>query len=192
MQRQEMIAMTAIDFAEHKIQATVRQITDYYKGHRQEIEEEFLRAVVQGLQLCRENQKKLGYVTISILESSLITKSYDLQIAFYDKDLYVDRSPIQTYWASTFIYANLDADMEDIGDYLKHKIIRLKHYEIYELKQKYIVNLYYLISFMMKELALKIIDLPIYQETDKEATVKILFGKYMEKLMELCTWEVSK
>lgn len=131
-------------------------------------------------------------MTISILESSLITKTYDLQIAFYDKDLYVDKTPIQTYWAPTFIYANLDSDMEDIGNYLKHKIIRLKPYEIYELKQKYIVNLYYLIGFMMKRLAMQIIDLPIYQEADKESTVKILFGKYMEKLMELCTWEVSK
>lgn len=187
MTRQEIIENSAIELAGQKLEIAIKHNTEYYKANRCKIEESFLQAVDHGLLQCIQTKKKIGYITISVLESSLITKTYDLQIAFYSKDLYADSRPIYEYWAPMFIYENLDSDIKEIKELLKSKVIHLKPYEIYELKHQYASNFYFLIGFMMRGLGLQIGNLHIYQQVDKEKQIKILFGKYMEKQTEIVT-----
>lgn len=187
MNRREMIENAAIELAGRKLELAVKHITEHYKANRDKIDNDFLQETANGLQLCMQAPKKIGYIAISLLESSLITKTYDLQIAFYSKDLYADRKPVYKYWAPVFIYEYLDSDIEEIQEVLKRQIIRLKSYEVYELKRQYAANLYFLIGFLMKGLVPHIADLQSFQEVDKEKSVKILFGKYMEKQIEMIT-----
>ena len=185
MTRQQMIENAAIEFARQKLEDAVNLITEFYKNNQFEIEESFFQEITYGLQQCIQTKKKLGYIAISILESSIITKTYDLQIAFYNKDLYADGYPVYKYWAPVFIYENLDADIEEMEGFLKRQIIRLKPYEVYEIKRQYAINFYFLIGFLMKGIVSKISHIQMFQKVDKENEVKILFGKYMEKQVQL-------
>lgn len=186
MNRQKIIENMVMELADQKLVCAVRRITDYYNVYKAEIEENFARKIENGLQQCIEGKKKIGFISISILESSLITKTYDLQIAFYNEDLYADDSPVYEYWAPSFIYEYLDSDIEDMEKSLRNRIVHLKPYEMYELKLQYKINFYFLIGFMIKGLAPKIAYLCKYQEADRENIVKVLFGKYMEKQTEIC------
>lgn len=187
MSRQEEIENKVMEFAAQKLECAVKQITDYYKEHDAEIKEDFFRAIGHGLQQCVESKKKIGFITISILESSMITKTYDLQIAFSNAYLYAGDNPVYEYWAPSFIYNYLDSDIEEMERSLKDQVIRLKPYEVLGLKRQYVTNLYFLIGFMMKGMAPEIAGLCKYQETDREKIVKVLFGKYMEKQTEICS-----
>lgn len=187
MTRQKIIENTAIEFANQKLEHAVKRITEYYKNNRCKIEKDFFQETAYGLQQCIQTKKKIGYIVISILESSIITKTYDLQIAFYSKDLYADRHPIYKYWAPVFIYESLDADIEEMESLLKQQIIRLKPYEVYEIKNQYVINFYFLIGFLIKGMVPQIANIQMFQEADKEKEVKILFGKYMEKQIEIST-----
>lgn len=186
MSRQEDIENKVMELADQKLECAIKRITDYYKEHNAEIKEDFFHAIGHGLQQCIESKKKVGFITISILESSMITKTYDLQIAFWNAYLYADDNPVYEYWAPSFIYAYLDSDIGEMEKSLKDQVMRLKAYEVLGLKRQYAINLYFLIGFMMKGLVPKIANLCKYQETDKEEIVKVLFGKYMEKQTEIC------
>ena len=186
MSRQEIIENMVMELANQKLVCALRRITDYYKEYKTEIEEKFIRKIEHGLQQCIKGQKKIGFISISILESSLITRTYDLQIAFYNEDLYADDSPVYEYWAPTFIYEYLESDIEEMERSLRNQTVRLKAYEMYELKRQYITNFYFLIGFMMKGLTPKIVYLCKYKEADRESIVKVLFGKYMERQTEIC------
>ena len=168
-----------------KLKDAVKRITEFYKNNQDEVEEKIFQEITYGLQQCVQTKKKLGYIAISVLESSIITKTYDLQIAFYNKDLYADGYPVYKYWAPAFIYESLDADIEEIEALLKLEIVRLKPYEICEIKHQYAINFYFLIGFLMKSIASKITHIQMFQKVDKENEVKILFGKYMEKQIVL-------
>lgn len=185
MIRQEMMEKDILDFAAQKLEKSITQITEYYKKNHRNITQGFLEKVMHGLQQCQKDQKKLGYISISVLESSLITKKYELQIAFCDKNLYADNLPIDEYWAPAFLYQNLESDIKEMEDLLRKRIIRLRPYEVYELSLKYATNFYVCNGFIIRNMAPEIARLPIFHEISKESQVKILFGKYMEKKMEL-------
>jgi len=192
MQRQEQIKELALEFLKEKMQKTISRVTLYYKEHKAEIEKEFFDTVSHGLCQCLKRGKRVGYVTISILESSLITETYDLQLAFYDKNLYADDAPVFEYWAPVFLFAELEHDMDALQNFLKTRVVRLKSYEINDIQMEYAVNFYFLLSFMLRELAKKIFLLPDFIEVEKEEQVKILLGKYMERQTELAVWEAEE
>ena len=125
MTRQEIIENTTIELVGQKLKDAVKRITEFYKNNQDEVEEKIFQEITYGLQQCVQTKKKLGYIAISVLESSIITKTYDLQIAFYNKDLYADGYPVYKYWAPAFIYESLDADIEEIEkalDYMEQSI----------------------------------------------------------------------
>lgn len=187
MTRQEIIENSAIELAGQKLEIAIRHSAEYYRDHHSEIEEDFLRIIGQGLQQCIRTKKEVGYITISVLKSSLITKTYDLQITFYSKNLYADSSPIYEYWAPKFMYENLDSDIEEMKEALRHKVIQLRPYEIYELRCRYATNFYYLIGYMLTGLVSQIANLHLIQEVHKEKQIRVLFGEYMEKQIEIAT-----
>lgn len=189
MDRQKMLEKTAQKFYEKNSQSTFEKIAAYYKEHRQEVERSFLEAVKQGLKVCREKQKKLGFISISFLESSFITHTYDVQFAFYNNLIYADEDPVYVYWAPAFIYEMLEKDIKALEIFLKPKIVRLRPYEVQELRNQYILNFHFLAILLLRGLMEKIFMLEEFHLTDKEGQVKIISGKYMEKQLEMCMWE---
>lgn len=191
MDRQKMLEETAQKFYEENCQSTFVKIGAYYKEHRREVEHSFLEAVEQGLRVCREKQKKLGFISISFLESSFITHTYDVQFAFYNNLIYADENPVYVYWAPTFIYEMLEKDIKALESFLKPRIVRLRPYEVQELRNQYILNFHFLAVLLLRGLLEKVFTLEEFHLNDKEDQVKIISGKYMEKQVEICIWEAD-
>ena len=89
---------------------------------------------------CRKSNKKINYVILSPLESSIITKSYELMVAVYDENMYLDQSPVRRYWKPDFLFQYIEEDFGALMSYLHKKVIRLKDFETAEVRRMYVLT----------------------------------------------------
>lgn len=128
----------------------------------------------------------LKYVIISPLSSGVITKSYELQIALFDQDLYLNENPLCFYWTPGFIYRDVDKDIEAYRKIASQEMIRLRKDEVNEVRRRYVLCHAYISMFYMDKIISKIFEMPVWKKVASE-DVKVLYGTYMEQMVELGT-----
>ena len=52
----------------------------------------------------KKRKKEIQYILISMLNSSIVTKSYEYEMAFYDNRFYLDENPICLYFKLKFLF----------------------------------------------------------------------------------------
>ena len=146
----------------------------------------------EGLQVCGEKNKSVIYIIFSILESSILTKSYELQIAFFDERFYLDESAVYTYWTPSFLFDRVEEDMLLFSKRASQTVIRLREYEIERVRKQYVVNHYFQVSVLLRNMIPGILS---YEKENCAAlgpATSVLFGKYMERPMLLYYLEREK
>lgn len=128
----------------------------------------------------------LKYVIISPLSSGVITKSYELQIALFDQNLYINENPLCFYWTPEFIYRDVDEDMAAYRKTAAKKIIRLREDEINEVRRRYVLCHAYICMLYMDKIVREVFETSIWKKVVAE-DVKVLYGTYMEQMVELGT-----
>ena len=91
MDRTEKIDQVINDYRAERFAERKEEIKEYYKANRNEICREFTRKVRRGIQSCQKEQKAVKNIILSVLYSSSLTKSYELQIAFCDERMFFVR-----------------------------------------------------------------------------------------------------
>lgn len=124
------------------------------------------------------------YFCISPLRSSLLTESFDVQLALYDSDFYLGRS-VSTYWHPLFIYKYFEQDISMFSSYIKRKIPQVKDYEVQDYKIDFISNYHILLHRFCVENAWSALSVPSYNGMIKSENIKILFGEYMMPMGEI-------
>lgn len=89
MDRTEKIDQVINDYRAERFAERKEEIKEYYKANRNEICWEFTRKVRRGIQSCQKEQKAVKNIILSVLYSSSLTKSYELQIAFCDERMFL-------------------------------------------------------------------------------------------------------
>ncbi len=130
------------------------------------------------------DKRKLQYVAISPLSSGVITGSYEFQTALFDGEPYVEENPLCFYWTPEFIYRDIGADMQDFRDMVSGDVIRLREDEVEEMRRKYVFCHAYASMFFLDRIFKEIKKLPFWQRT-AGTDVKVLYGTYMEKMVEI-------
>lgn len=128
----------------------------------------------------------LKYVIISPLSSGVITKSYELQIALFDQDLYLNENPLCFYWTPEFIYRDVDKDIEAYRKTASQEMIRLRKDEVNEVRRRYVLCHAYISMFYMDKIIREIFKMSIWKKVVSE-DAKVLYGTYMEQMVELGT-----
>lgn len=129
---------------------------------------------------------ELKYVIISPLGSGVITGSYELQIALFDQNLYNEEDPLCLYWTPKFIFKDVEEDMAAYKKMAAKEIIRLREDEVYEIRRKYALCHAYVSMLYMDRITRRVFELPAWKEP-AGADTKVLYGTYMEQMMELGT-----
>lgn len=184
-EREEQLEQIAQEYLEERYNITIRQTKDYYQLHQNEIMEQFCNKLQEGAEKSGEMAKGVKYVVISILESSILTKSYDLQIAFYDQSLYLDSKAVYLYWKPEFLFSYVEEDLLFCRKKMAQKVVGIKEYEIEEIRGKYIANHYFLVFLLLKEMIFRIMNQDEKWLGNLPKDTDFLFGRYMEKLMPL-------
>ena len=96
MDRTEKIDQVINDYRAERFADRKEEIKEYYKANRNEICWEFTRKVRRGIQSCQKEQKAVKNIILSVLYSSSLTKSYELQIAFCDERMFFDDTGVSS------------------------------------------------------------------------------------------------
>ncbi len=157
--------------------------TDQYRYDREVIG--MIEKLLQRWKQLYDGQtKELQYIVISPLNSGVITRSYEFQIALFDQDLYIEENPLCAYWTPTFIYRDIEEDIMLYRQKASKEIIRLREDEIYEIRRRYTLCHAYITMFYLNKIVRKVYELPIWSEIAVQ-DIKVLYGAYMEQMVEL-------
>lgn len=157
----------------------------YFWSNRTQISKSFEDVWLHGILCCKEKEKQVKHIVISILYSSNLTGSYELQIAFWDDRIYVEDNPVYEYWAPTFIFEHIEDDMRFFKKKMIAEVPRIKEYELESIRGAYILNHYFLVIMLLMEL-IPAVPKEKYMEAGILAEdVEISFGRYMEKTILL-------
>lgn len=159
----------------------MESINKYYLAHKNEIWDQFEQRLRDGLEECEKKELKVQYVVISLLESSLLTKSYEMQITFFDKMTYLDEDPVCRYWCPDFLFQSVDEDMALFRKRASQEVIRLKEYETDDILRKYILNYYYQAFVLIRNITAQTIERLYLDFGCMSDSMQVLFGRYMDK-----------
>lgn len=187
MEREEKLEEIAKDFLRERYLEGAKKTAEYCLTHKEELMGQLARTLCEGAAECRDAAKKVKYVVFSTLESSILTQSYDLQIAFFDENIYLDENAVYVYWRPCFLRAQIDSDMQALYKRAAQTIIRIREYEIEQIRRKYVVNYYFAVFVLLKDM------IPRILEKDKELLelmrdASFEFGRYMEGTMPIYQW----
>ena len=168
-----------------------------YMNNIDEIEQEFLddkkkilseltgifdELFKRGIELQRKSEKgKIGFISIFYLRSSIITESYKIMISMYDKSYYIDRQELSTHWIPMFIMKYFIDDINYFEKVIKTKIVRVKKYEINDVKIHYCGEYFKVIERFLDNYIDEITSLESFNELEKEEDIKITLGEYMDQ-----------
>ncbi len=161
--------------------------SDYEANHvryDQEIIDKFENLLSEWKSIHGDRKEELKYVIISPLGSGVITRSYELQIALFDQNLYNNENPLCIYWTPKFVFKDIEEDMATYRKIASKEIIRLREDEVYEIRRRYALCHAYVSMQYMDSIIRKIYRLPVWKETACDGT-KVLYGTYMEQMVEL-------
>lgn len=180
MGRAEQFVEMAEKYFEVRFKESQEKIYRDFEERRTEVYQNFVNVIYEGIAQCQQMSKKVKYIIISILESSTMTKSYDLQVAFYDEKIYADDTPVYVYWKPMLAFSKLEEDMAFFKQIVSEKEVRVKDYEMDIIREKYLINHYFFILLFLLQIV------PDLFANDKQCSsikndFQVMFGRYMEK-----------
>lgn len=180
MNRAEQFVKVAEKYFETRFKGSQETIYRDFTVRRMEVYQNFANVVHEGIMQCQQKSKKVKYIIISILESSTLTKSYDLQVAFYSEKIYADDMPIYVYWKPMLAFTKLEEDLAFFKQKVSEKAIRVRDYEMDLIREKYLINHYFFILLFLLQI---IPDLFVSDEhcSSIKDDLQVMFGRYMEK-----------
>ena len=160
---------------------SLESINKFYLAHKDEICEQYELKLRDGLKECEKQEKKVQYIVVSLLDSSLLTKSYDMQITFFDERTYLDEDPVCRYWCPDFLFKSVDEDMAYFRKKASQKVIRLKEYETDDIRKNYVLYYYCQVFILIQNMTSEIIERLCVNYGCISECIQVLFGRYMDK-----------
>jgi len=147
----------------------------------------FLAAMQDLLEQVAEAQKQgdkgsLQYISVSYLQSSLYTGSYQLRLDAYDERQFGDLTDTYVYWSPGFIFQHLDSDIVHFRKHIGEHVLRVQEPEIMCFVVRYSMHYYRIVQQLLTDLLIPMTQtLGIAAEEDLDIT----FGGYMDEAIAL-------
>lgn len=179
-----------------KISKRAQDICDYYENNYKKIDgsmkEEFGQVFKKAVRLQEKGLKeKIFYIIISVLRTNILDNCYKCRIDLYDERYFLDKTECSGYFDAEFILKYID---EDISDYLKEASksnIRIKQYDADEIKKKYMMVYVGVLEKFLYFAIEEILNSGEYLQLQKSQDMKVLFGEYLDKTVEIYS-EISE
>lgn len=169
---------------EDKIKIKALEIKSKIEEEKESIKIEFLEKIELLLEKVINDNKKIRYILISPLNSSIITESYEVQIALYTNEFYFQKEEYIGYYKIPLIFDNIEEDMKELEKIVENNFTRIEKYEIKEIKYSYIKEHNVLIMLFINYFIKYLEEVEILKEI-KEEELDILYGEYMEENISL-------
>lgn len=125
--RREEIAAEADNIEKGLFAAQCRRLEKEYQNEmlRDKVKEVFGNLFQKAI----EKEKEVAWLGICFLNTSLVTKSYEVILSLYNQDFYFDQEPIEVYWRPPMFAEYFDDDMKMVINALREKFPGLRQYE---------------------------------------------------------------
>jgi len=143
-------------------------------------------------QQLEQGKEELHYIGFYFLRSSSLINKAEIMIAAYNEGYYLDDIETIMFWQIDDLLSYAEADMLELLPSLKKKFIRLKDYEVTELKHQYLINYIHYIMQFFKNLFPVIFRLPEFAEVNSALEINVVCGELMEKSTCLYTHRKSE
>lgn len=183
MDRAEQLEKIAKEYLETKFEESEELIRKEYYAHKEEVYQNLADVIHGGLTCCMQMRKKVKYIVVSSLESSNLTKSYELQVTFFNEKMYSDECPVYRYWKPMFIFSKVEEDMLFLKKKASEKVVRIKEYEMDPIRKRYLLNHYFQVLLFLRQAIPGLLENGGNQYDCLEQDAMVLWGKYMERTM---------
>ncbi|HEX3077399.1 MAG TPA: hypothetical protein VHQ24_11105 [Lachnospiraceae bacterium] len=168
-----------------------------FKDRKQVYKQEFMKVIDQVLLKGIEKQEngrkeRIAYICIFFLKSSIMTSSYQMQINLYDQNLYMDRNDVFTKWDTTFLMKYFENDIAVLNRMAKQRIYHWGYKEYQLLTMEYVKMYMDLLELYCADFIRDMLLLESYDRINKEDTVKVYYGGYLNQLHCIYPLEVPK
>ena len=126
------------------------------------------------------SKQRIKFVQFSYLLSAAKMNKLILKIDMYDARHYGDLISDGGYWDYSELFPYINEDMQLLRDELSKRFLRIKDYEIADIRLYYHTGIFQMMWAVLMELAIEETFLEILSE-EFEPTVHILFGAYLDK-----------
>jgi len=184
--RREQIFEYGSSVLAERFEANTQLIHQYYMQNREAIEQDFLntysRVFSDAIRLQAAGRKQpVKWICTSYLRSSILTGDPKFHISLYDAGFILDKTEIQGYWHTDFLFQPIRDDMSFLTRQLKKEFIRVMDYEIKDFSIQYAQLFFALAEYIHDDLASLLIELPCFLDMDKTAPVHFTFGEYLDR-----------
>ncbi len=181
--KEEMLELLKLDFEEMLKKNSVEML-EKMEQNKDKIKVDFLSIINKLNAKVLNHNKKIKYFLISPLQSSIITESFEIQLAMYTKEFYLQKEEYIEYFKIPFLFDNINNDMICFEKKLKSNFTRLEKFEIKEIKQEYMKYHQSLIILFVIYIIKYIIDIESLQNI-KDDKLTFIYGMYMDSTIEL-------
>lgn len=174
------------ELVETRLEEISEKIAAVIEKNQSEILRDFQYAFNEAFQKGVEMQKAgekgaIAYVCIAILRSSLLTKTYQMRLDLYDKNLHMDQWECASQWPVDFVFQWLDEDMTYFTRCARQKLVRIQDAEILTFMQEYQENYFDILEEFCSRHVQDVIQIASWSELNKEEQVKFTFGELLDK-----------
>lgn len=172
----------------------IKRLEDLLKNDemRTHLQQSLQKGLDQAAFLQKDGGKgSIGYVSFSLLLSSIISENYSFYINLYDKNFYLDEADACSEWHLRQVAQFVDSDLAEAESYLRRKQLPFSAGDFVEVKQAQAI-LYSLpyVPWLQTNMESIVEKLDI-QNLECQNQVEITFGLYMESQEKIYSWEVK-
>lgn len=176
MDRRERLKVVA-DQIEHELfWAQCRRLENKYQDSR--CRGMVVKAFANLLEIAVKQDKEISWLGICILETSLVTGSYEILLSLYDQDFYFDPDPIESYWCPPGFMECFEEDMEVVIKRLHTQFPRIWRYEEVAVRCRCIDYYYAALCQLCRDLREEITETVAFKNVKKAKCFTVFFGQY--------------
>lgn len=131
-----------------------------------------------------DTEKVYGYATEEDLQSSAVTQSYDFALSLTNERYCLDQNGLLCFWCPQRLFQAVEEDLSFFEKDARQMWIRIRPYELEEIRRAYINNLYQLAGFFFGEESLDAAVLGGIARLDCCDEVRFSFGGYMDQTIQ--------
>jgi hypothetical protein len=196
-ERELKIKEKSIALVRERYIADANEIFNVIKNNSKQAAKEYRQAfenVCEKAYVLQENgiKEEIAYITITYLRSSILTGSYEFMFQLYNQDFYYDAVETSSVWSSLFIMKYYENTVTYLENAVKSQIIQLQEYEFRKIKIDLAGDYYKLVSIFIVEQIQDMLQQECFKKLKKASTLKVLYGGYMDKTIELASVEAEE
>lgn len=172
------------DYTIEQLIKNTKLIKEEYKKNQINIVTDFVKIMNEVFErTCRLQEKgikgKVSVIYFSFLYSNVLLNKKAFRIDIFDQGIFLDDIEVSSEWSYDFIFKYTENDMKKIKNIISSNYIKVKNYELWELKNSYEYNYYIAAESILTELSSCIDKLNSYKKMKKNKEVSVMIGEYM-------------